>query len=41
MLGANEEKVGRIKILAVRGPRLSSAISVSGSGFKAGDVLKR
>jgi curli biogenesis system outer membrane secretion channel CsgG len=40
VLGANEVKVGRIRILAVRGPRLSSAIVVSGSGFKPGDVLK-
>jgi hypothetical protein len=40
VLGANEVKVGRIKILAVRGPRLSSAVTVSGSGFKAGDLLK-
>jgi curli biogenesis system outer membrane secretion channel CsgG len=39
-LGANEVKVGRIKILAVRGARLSSAVVVSGSGFKPGDVLK-
>jgi curli biogenesis system outer membrane secretion channel CsgG len=41
VLGANEVKVGRIKILAVRGPRLSTAISVSGSGFKPGDVVKK
>ncbi|MDQ5856672.1 MAG: hypothetical protein M3542_00120 [Acidobacteriota bacterium] len=40
VLGANEVKVGRIKIIAVRGPRLSSAMTVSGSGFKPGDVLK-
>jgi curli biogenesis system outer membrane secretion channel CsgG len=40
VLGANEMKVGRIKVTAVRGPRLSSAISVSGSGFKPGDTLK-
>jgi curli biogenesis system outer membrane secretion channel CsgG len=40
VLGANEMKVGRIKVIAVRGPRLSSAITVSGSGFKAGDILK-
>jgi len=40
ILGANEVKVGRIKILAVRGARLSSATVVSGSGFKPGDVLK-
>jgi curli biogenesis system outer membrane secretion channel CsgG len=40
VLGANEVKVGRIRILAVRGARLSSATVVSGSGFKPGDVLK-
>ena len=40
VLGANEVKVGRIKVIAVRGPRLSSAIALSGSGFKPGDVLK-
>jgi len=40
VLGANEVKVGRIKVIAVRGPRLSAAIAISGSGFKAGDILK-
>ena len=40
VLGANEVKVGRVKVTAVRGPRLSSAIALSGSGFKPGDVLK-
>jgi curli biogenesis system outer membrane secretion channel CsgG len=40
VLGANEVKVGRIKVIAVRGPRLSAAIAVSGSGFKPGDILK-
>lgn len=40
VLGSNEVKVGRIRILAVRGPRLSSAVTLSGSGFKAGDLLK-
>ena len=40
VLGANEAKIGRIKIIAVRGPRLSSAIALSGSGFKPGDLLK-
>lgn len=40
VLGSNEVKVGRIKIRAVRGPRLSSAVAVSGSGFKPGDLLK-
>lgn len=41
VLGANEVKVGRVKVTAVRGPRLSSAIALSGSGFKPGDVLKK
>lgn len=41
VLGANEMKVGRIRITAVRGPRLSSAIALSGSGYKPGDVLKK
>lgn len=40
VLGANEQKVGRIKVNAVMGPRLSKASAVSGSGFKAGDILK-
>ena len=41
VLGANEMKVGRIKIIAIRGPRLSSAITLSGSGYKPGDALKK
>jgi curli biogenesis system outer membrane secretion channel CsgG len=40
VLGANEVKVGRVKVIAIRGPRLSAAIVVSGSGFKPGDLLK-
>jgi len=40
VLGANEMKVGRVKITSVKGPRLSIAVAVSGSGFKAGDTLK-
>jgi len=40
VLGANERKVGRIKVNAVMGPRLSKASAVSGSGFKVGDTLK-
>ena len=40
VLGADEVKVGRVKITAVKGPRLSMAAAVSGSGFKAGDTLK-
>jgi hypothetical protein len=41
VLGANEAKVGRIRITGVRGPRLSAAITLSGNGYKAGDVLKK
>jgi curli biogenesis system outer membrane secretion channel CsgG len=40
VLGANETKVGRLKITSVKGPRLSTAGAVSGTGFKAGDTLK-
>jgi curli biogenesis system outer membrane secretion channel CsgG len=40
VLGADETKVGRVKVTAVKGPRLSTAAAVSGSGFKAGDTLK-
>ncbi|HEV8268286.1 MAG TPA: CsgG/HfaB family protein [Thermoanaerobaculia bacterium] len=40
VLGANETKVGRVKILSIKGPRLSQAAAVSGQGFKAGDTLK-
>jgi curli biogenesis system outer membrane secretion channel CsgG len=40
VLGVNEMKVGRVKITSVRGPRLSMAAPVSGSGFKAGDTLR-
>jgi curli biogenesis system outer membrane secretion channel CsgG len=40
VLGTNEKKVGRIKVDAVRGPRLSTATPVSGSQFTAGDVIR-
>ncbi len=40
VLGANEMKVGRVKITSVKGPRLSIAVSVSGSGYRAGDTLR-
>jgi len=40
VLGADETKVGRVKITAVKGARLSIAAAVSGSGFKPGDTLK-
>ncbi len=41
ILGANETKVGRVKIVTIRGARLSLATAVSGQGFKTGDVLKQ
>jgi curli biogenesis system outer membrane secretion channel CsgG len=40
VLGANETKVGRVRITSVKGPRLSTAAAVSGGGFRAGDTLK-
>ncbi len=40
VLGAEEMKVGRVRITAIRGARLSVASVVSGGGFKAGDTLK-
>lgn len=40
VLGANETRVGRVKITSVKGPRLSTAAALSGSGFRAGDTLK-
>jgi len=40
VLGANETKVGRVRITSVKGPRLSTAAAVAGSAFKAGDTLK-
>ena len=40
VLGADEKRVGRVRVTAVRGPRLSAASVVEGGGLKAGDVLK-
>jgi len=40
VLGANETKVGRVRITSVKGPRLSTAAAVAGSAFKTGDTLK-
>jgi curli biogenesis system outer membrane secretion channel CsgG len=40
VLGADETKVGRIRVTAVKGPRLSTATAVSGGGFRAGDTIK-
>ena len=40
VLGANESTVGRVRITAVMGPRLSKAAAVSGTVYKVGDALK-
>ena len=40
VLGTEEAKVGRVKVTAVKGARLSTVTPVSGSGFRAGDTLK-
>ena len=40
ILGADETKVGQVQISVVKGPRLSLCSAVSGTGFKAGDILK-
>ncbi|KAA0252351.1 MAG: hypothetical protein EDX89_18960 [Acidobacteria bacterium] len=40
VLGADEKKVGRVRVTAVKGARLSTAAVVTGSGLQAGDVLK-
>ncbi|MEP0773244.1 MAG: hypothetical protein HRF46_02640 [Acidobacteriota bacterium] len=40
VLGADEEKVGSIKVTAVKGAKLSECTVVTGSGFKVGDVVK-
>jgi curli biogenesis system outer membrane secretion channel CsgG len=41
VLGANEVKVGRVRITSVKGPRLSIATPLSGTGFRAGDTLRK
>ena len=40
VLGADETKVGRVKVTKVMGPRLSTASVVSGTGFKPGDAIR-
>jgi curli biogenesis system outer membrane secretion channel CsgG len=40
VLGADETKVGRVKVAKVLGARLSTASVLSGSGFKPGDMVK-
>lgn len=40
VLGADEEKIGSLKVTAVKGPKLSECTVVRGSGLKVGDVVK-
>lgn len=40
VLGADETRVGQIRIVEVKGPRLSICSVVSGGAFKTGDLLK-
>lgn len=39
-LGSEVEQVGRIKIVAVKGKKLSEAAAVDGSAFQEGDMIK-
>jgi hypothetical protein len=41
VLGTNETKVGRVKVMAVRGPRLSTGVAVGQGAFRAGDALRQ
>lgn len=41
ILGVNETKVGRVKVTAIKGARLSTATVLAGQGFKTGDLLKK
>jgi curli biogenesis system outer membrane secretion channel CsgG len=40
VLGAEETRIGQIRVSAVKGPRLSVCAVVSGKGFAVGDLLK-
>jgi len=40
ILGADEELIGSIKVTLVKGKSLSEATTVTGSGFRPGDVVK-
>lgn len=40
VLGTNETKVGRVKVTAIKGPRLSMAVPVGQGSFKPGDALR-
>jgi hypothetical protein len=40
VLGQNESKVGRLKVVKVMGPRLSTATALGHASLKAGDAIK-
>jgi curli biogenesis system outer membrane secretion channel CsgG len=40
VLGAEEEQIGELKVVAVKGARLSECVMVSGSGFGVGNLVK-
>jgi len=40
VLGAEEEQIGELKVVAVKGAKLSECVMVSGSGFGVGNVVK-
>jgi hypothetical protein len=40
VLGAEEEKIGTIRVVAVKGAKYSECVAVSGQGFAVGNVVK-
>lgn len=40
VLGQDENKVGRVRVTAVKGARMSTAKAISGSTFRAGDLIR-
>ncbi|MCX7894896.1 MAG: hypothetical protein N2447_02935 [Thermoanaerobaculum sp.] len=40
VLGAEEEKIGTIRVIAVKGAKYSECVVVSGNGFAVGNVVK-
>lgn len=40
VLGAEEEQIGELKVVTVKGAKLSECVVVSGSGFGVGNVVK-
>jgi hypothetical protein len=40
VLGAEEEKIGTIRVVAVKGPKYAECAVVSGGGFAVGNVVK-